>query len=420
MCSSAPARKGKESDKHPEGGVSGEDGLPDTSQQTTDSHVLCEYCRKIEFDPERKFNFRSWNLGTISRIKQSQCRFCKLLELACIPGNSPEGEAESATITIYWAVEAGRGGRRALATRIETRESFIETNAICLAAIPNLNPDHVDSPRPGCYLRLARSANIDLKFITDCLSKCSAQHGLECNPSYSDPAFPRLNFLRVIDVNRCCVVEAPLDSRYVALSYVWGGTPCYKLTTTNETSLSQDGALERMVDDLTLPRTISDAMALVRGLGAQYLWVDALCLIQDNTKDLAAGIAVMDDIYERSWFTIIAAGGKDASFGLPGVQSGSRSAAKLSHEIMPGLHLGIDITLESSLKHSVYSTRAWTLQEQLLSRRALFFADDRVVFRCRQTEHSEDHADAFGSALIANGELSLPEAINMIDPMYDY
>ena len=359
-CGALP-KKSKEGAGHHAGDASDEDRLSDTTQRTD---PLCEYCQQINFSFDKYHQMsvgrRAVELGTLSRIKQSRCRFCKLLQLAHIPRNSPEIEPELATVSIDWSL-LGSGGRRALHPSINVPGHYYEMNAICLAAVPNLNSDDNNTPNPTCYLRPVRNANIDLQFVDACLSACSAQHGLECNLVYDEQAFPGLDFLRLIDVNRGCIVKAPLGSRYVALSYVWGGTSCCKLTTANESSLSQDGALKRLADDLTLPRTISDAMALVRGLaGLQFLWVDALCLIQDDVKDLAAGIAVMDDVYERAWFTIIAAGGEDASFGLPGIQPGSRSATRLSHEIKPGLHLGVDTALDSSLTRSVYNKRGWT------------------------------------------------------------
>jgi hypothetical protein len=75
---------------------------------------------------------------------------------------------------------------------------------------------------------------------------------------------PAKKFLRVIDVNHLCIVEASPDCNYLALSYVWGPQSDHiRLLTTNSLFLQIFGVL----GSLTLPKTIMDAIMLVRGLG---------------------------------------------------------------------------------------------------------------------------------------------------------
>jgi len=75
-------------------------------------------------------------------------------------------------------------------------------------------------------------------------------------------------------------------------------------------------------------------------LEGRYLWVDALCLIQDDTEDLDRGVNAMDLIYERAWLTVVAACGHDANARLPGVQNGTRKASRNTVEIKPGAEIG--------------------------------------------------------------------------------
>ena len=67
-------------------------------------------------------------------------------------------------------------------------------------------------------------------------------------------------------------------------------------------------------------------MDLVRQLGERYLWVDALCLIQDDAIDVQLGATVMDCIYGRATFTVAAAGGTNAGSGLDTFRPGSPSS----------------------------------------------------------------------------------------------
>lgn len=70
---------------------------------------------------------------------------------------------------------------------------------------------------------------------------------------------------------------------------------------------------------LDVPKSICDAIYLVGSIGEQYLWVDALCITQDDVAMQQAQIARMDRIYAKALFSIIAANGDTAEVGLPGI-----------------------------------------------------------------------------------------------------
>src|SRR3569833_2561032 len=88
-----------------------------------------------------------------------------------------------------------------------------------------------------------------------------------------------------------------------------------------------------------LPLTFRDAMLFVRKMGLQYLWVDSLCLVQDDPEDLKSGVESMDTIYEQSLFTIIAAGAPDANHGLRGVKNNSQEKQQSTREDSPGIRI---------------------------------------------------------------------------------
>jgi hypothetical protein len=71
--------------------------------------------------------------------------------------------------------------------------------------------------------------------------------------------------------------------------------------------------------EFTIPRTILDAMRLVESLGERYLWVDSLCIIQDDEVFKYEEVNDMASIYVNACVTIVAARGKDSNFGLRGV-----------------------------------------------------------------------------------------------------
>ena len=152
--------------------------------------------------------------------------------------------------------------------------------------------------------------------------------------------------------------------------------------------LSAEGSLEVIRNDL--PKTINDALDLVRAMNERYLWIDCLCLVQDDDDDVSLGIEQMNSIYQGSYFTIVAASGADANEGLPGIGSTSRNSHQIVKDIGPGLRMTVLHSIDWHLRRSVYNERGWTLQELVLPRRTVIFINDRVYFRCQEANWAED------------------------------
>jgi hypothetical protein len=157
-----------------------------------------------------------------------------------------------------------------------------------------------------------------------------------------------------------CIVYAPLRCRYLALSYVWGVRKEVRLVLTshNEETLMQPGALSNA--QISIPNTIMDAISVVRKLRERYLWVDSLCLVQDDVGELHACVSLMDLFYEMAILTIVAADGGDAWAGLQGVEPTPRRMNRRVREISPGLNMTTMRDMDGMLRRSAYSTRAWT------------------------------------------------------------
>jgi hypothetical protein len=184
---------------------------------------------------------------------------------------------------------------------------------------------------------------------------------------------------------------------YAALSYCWGG--------------QQRHILRRNVSDgwyfampySQLPQTIKDAIRVTQEIGLQYLWVDALCIYQDDEQDKQEQIACMAEIYEQAFVTISAARARTAEEGfLHSIRESGGFAQmgfKLPFRSLNG-ELG-SITLHN-LKpggigwHEPLDKRGWTLQETLLSSRILEYGTSQVRWRC----HSRDYVDGWTRAKI--------------------
>ncbi|EEU45276.1 uncharacterized protein NECHADRAFT_8562, partial [Fusarium vanettenii 77-13-4] len=89
--------------------------------------------------------------------------------------------------------------------------------------------------------------------------------------------------------------------QYCALSYCWGGDQVHKTTREKYAAYLQELPYEG------LPQTIRDAFQVARSVGVGYIWIDSLCIVQDDKEDVAREMAKMFQIYFNSCFTISAA-----------------------------------------------------------------------------------------------------------------
>jgi hypothetical protein len=118
---------------------------------------------------------------------------------------------------------------------------------------------------------------IDLELPKLWKHTCNTLHADLCK-GFHHGVLSRIRPKWLVDVGRECVIPALENCSYIALSYVWGNQPTLKATAANMSQLQRVGALSNM----PIPKTIQDAMGVVGLLEEIYLWVDTLCIIQDN------------------------------------------------------------------------------------------------------------------------------------------
>ena len=175
------------------------------------------------------------------------------------------------------------------------------------------------------------------------------------------------------------------ESRYIALSYVWGNITTAQTTKSNLMHLMTPGSIMADGGDLAIPNTIGDALRLVSLLGERYLWVDTFCIVQDDEEMKQLNINSMASIYANSYFTIIAADGKDANHGLRGIGGGANprnidcSIIRFQYENEMIAHRG----QAWNPGHTAWGSRGWTFQEGLFSRRVLVF-NGLISWICRK------------------------------------
>jgi hypothetical protein len=227
----------------------------------------------------------------------------------------------------------------------------------------------------------------DFQLARRWLRACEGQH-LRCGKQLWHARIKPISPLRLIDVQGMCLVDAREDSRYVALSYVWGAVPMFKTEKRLKGDLYAENGLVPFMDEIST--TIQDAMQVVRNLGERFLWTDAICIIQDDWGERMSLIGSMDAVYAHAVLTLVAAEGTSANAGLPGLRPNLRSVPEV-FQYGPDLILSpITPPLAAVLLNCPWSTRAWTFQEGHLSARMLVFTNNVVHFACNCTCWSED------------------------------
>ncbi|EXJ63315.1 uncharacterized protein A1O5_11636 [Cladophialophora psammophila CBS 110553] len=149
---------------------------------------------------------------------------------------------------------------------------------------------------------------------------CEREHGDTCGSLTLSSSSAEIEYpILLIDVNLRCLVWSTAASRYLALSYVWGQADTAETMRSNLESRLKPSGLPP-----ALPQTIEDAIMLTMKMQEKYLWVDALCIVQDDIKTKHSNIQRMDKVYSNALATIVCLNGKDANAGLPGVRPASR------------------------------------------------------------------------------------------------
>ncbi|KAH6618240.1 heterokaryon incompatibility protein-domain-containing protein [Chaetomium sp. MPI-SDFR-AT-0129] len=236
------------------------------------------------------------------------------------------------------------------------------------------------------------------------IGQCSTSHE-RCS---SGKKYPRPTRLISIDDESIKLVLTDqqgweITPRYATLSYCWGKGQFTKLTPENLHSFLNDIPLER------LPKTFQDAIYITRKLDLRYLWIDALCIIQDpsTNADWVHEAALMRSVYGGSHVNLAASGAMsvyDGCFLKPEHDSAGFCASVTftttstsDYSVVCNFH-ALEV-YEESTSWTYLAGRAWALQERLLAPRTLFFGEQGLFWECRTEIASEFSPDGFPGKL---------------------
>jgi len=148
----------------------------------------------------------------------------------------------------------------------------------------------------------------------------------------------------------------------------------------------------------TLPKSFQDAITITRNLEKRYLWIDSLCIVQDDKNDWDREAGKMAAIYSESWLTIAATAASDSTKGcFPAEDQRMLSQAEIielpngdhpqvyARKLPGGVHQsGLSLYYPQPLED-----RGWTFQEQLLARRLVHMCGEEMIFECPSQKKCE-------------------------------
>ncbi|KAK4039195.1 heterokaryon incompatibility protein-domain-containing protein [Parachaetomium inaequale] len=204
-------------------------------------------------------------------------------------------------------------------------------------------------------------------------------------------------------------------ARYTCLSHCWAGHAKFDLTTSNGADLAVD------INWDVLPATYQEAITLTRRLGIRYIWIDSLCIVQDDKEDWQRESATMADVYANAYLTIGADLYSTTTSGDTKPTDGCFSAVAPAHVgcvlELPHPASPHDTTYSVSVRKTLHhlpgplGTRGWIMQERWLSPRCLWCCNNDLIFEC-----CEDSSCLCGSASVnwvwGGATLPTPRAIH--------
>ncbi|KAF2452439.1 heterokaryon incompatibility protein-domain-containing protein, partial [Lineolata rhizophorae] len=342
-----------------------------------------------------------------------RCPMCALL-LQELRGKFKRGkgyEAHRILLTGVPTPDSQRRGHR-LAVIIALVKQSTMRAYFCVYAMPR---SRAALSGDVCGRQLASDAGSEESFdlLQSWIVECRTGHP-ECAPTTNLTQQKHRQFpSRLLDVKNvssehpdsCALVDGDdAQQEYLTLSYCWGENQ--PLVTLRQNLAAHKRAI--LVEEM--PLTLQHAVLTTRRLGFRFLWIDALCIVQDDPAEWEKEAIEMGNIYRDSFLTLAAAGSESSSGGLfierkdvsrpiiPFPYAHETTVQQDSHPVQQDALNSFFVTPSrcdafTCIHSATWASRGWVLQECNLSRRILYFGAGQTFFECRRHARAEDGRD---------------------------
>ncbi|KAK7215793.1 hypothetical protein V2G26_003796 [Clonostachys chloroleuca] len=361
------------------------------------------------------FEQPEWELSrNVDELKGSatSCALCQFF-CNCLP-NSLDGRKP---ITLYrhdasYSLRLSRYGR----------------SLITIYSDPNTKSENQPYSSPGLpRLPIIGSVN-QYQLFNEWIRTCDNNH--DCFPKAGtsrklDSTLPTRLLYVGSDQIRLVEPKNMAQQAYVALSHRWGDR------STHSQFCTYDANIERFRTNIpftSMPKTFQDAVKVTRAIGVQYLWIDSLCIIQENKDDWETESSRMEDVFSSAYCVIAAT---SASSSLEGFLNYRQPRPCVTVQAKEGpLHLAKAIDdFHDDVEHGLLNTRGWVLQERVLARRTLHFTSTQVYWECGKGVYCETLAQLRNTQSQFLGDSNFPyssleyyrdERIRLVQHLYEF
>ncbi|KAK0621987.1 heterokaryon incompatibility protein-domain-containing protein [Bombardia bombarda] len=203
---------------------------------------------------------------------------------------------------------------------------------------------------------------------------------------------------------------------YVALSHCWGPKETAKKRLLLTRDVMQN--FDRNIEWDAMPETFQDGIMVAWRLGIRHVWIDSLCIIQQDKEDWTIEAPKMGDYYANAYLTVSASSSAcgDEKFlrPRPGIIAQAEEIKYYGPEsvsMTAKIGRGLKMKRGTMTIPGPLSSRAWTLQERILSTRVVHFTDEGTVWECQEDTRSEDHRVRESGPLRKWQELEAPSSM---------
>jgi hypothetical protein len=223
------------------------------------------------------------------------------------------------------------------------------------------------------------SSEVAAAQITRWLQTCSESHR-RCRDTFAPQSLPT----RVVEIlgpksARLKVTSEDERGLYTTLSHAWGNGNTIKTQASNLPSYKEN------IPWNGLPKTFREAIQVTLRLGLRYIWIDSLCIIQDDDVDWRNEGSRMASVYSQSYLTIAATKSSNSRGGCFAVSSpqyiGHTYELKDSHGDGYTIHVRHQLEHRQTTEFPLLG-RGWVFQERLLSPRILHFGPEELLWEC--------------------------------------